>query len=94
MVKSDCTERLLGLTVRRGKDVVSSVQTQHWHLHRLQRVDRTGIVVVVIIGGIAKHYGGEPLVKLSNGLCLQGRSKLIKRRLLRLIRLAFMAECH
>lgn len=55
------------LTMRWGKNIISSVQTQHWHLHRFEPVDRTGIVVVVIIGRIAKHYGGEPLVKLSNG---------------------------
>lgn len=72
-VQSCCTEKLVrlpGLTMRRGKDIISSVQAQHWHLHRFQPVDRTGIVVVVIIGRIAKHYGGEPLVKFPNGPCL------------------------
>lgn len=56
--------------MRRGEDVIGGVQTQHWHLHRFQLVDGTGIVVVVVIGRVAEHYGGEPLVKLSNGLCL------------------------
>lgn len=62
----------------RGKDIICSIQTQHWHLYRFQPVDRTGIMVIVIIGRVAEHYGGEPLVKLSNGLCLWGTGKLIE----------------
>lgn len=65
---------LLGLTVTWREDIISSVQTQHWHLHRIQLVDRTGIKVVVIVGRITKHYGGEPLIKLSDGPCLKGQS--------------------
>ena len=61
-----------------GKDVISSVQTQHWDLDRRQLVDRTGIMIVVIITRITEHNGGEPFVKLSNGLCLEGCSKTIK----------------
>lgn len=52
--------------MRRREDIVSGVETQHWHLYGFQPVDRTGITVVVVIGGITKHYGGEPLVKLSD----------------------------
>lgn len=59
------------LTVRRGEDIVGSVQAQHWHLHRLQPVARTGIVVVVVVGGVAEHDGGEALVKFPDGLCLR-----------------------
>lgn len=72
-VTSHCTGnlvRLLGLTMGRGEDIIGSVQTQHRHLHRFQPVDRTGIVVIVVIGRIAKHYGGEPLIEFPNGLCL------------------------
>lgn len=58
------------LTVKWGEHIISSVQTQHWHLHRFELVDRTGIQVVVIIGGITKHNGGEPFVELSDGSCL------------------------
>ena len=64
--------------MRRGEDIVGSVQTQHGHLHGFQPVDGTGVVVVVIIGWIAKHDRGEPLIKFSNGLRLQGRAKLAK----------------
>lgn len=60
------------LTMRWGEHIISSVQTQHGHLHRFELVDRTGITVVVIIGRITKHYGGEPFVKLSDGSCLHG----------------------
>lgn len=67
------------LTVRRGEDVVSGVQAQHWHLYRFQPVARTGIVVVVIIGGVAEHDGGEALIKFPDGLCLQAeREKTLK----------------
>lgn len=62
--------RLPGPTMGGGKDVIGSVQTQHRHLHRFQPVDRTGVVVIVIVGRIAKHYGGEPLIEFPNGLCL------------------------
>lgn len=62
-----CSDRSSGLTVRWGEDIVSSIQTQHWHLHRFQLVHGTGITVVIIIGWIAEHYGGEPLIKLSDG---------------------------
>lgn len=65
------SERPVGLTVRRGEDIVGSVQAQHRHLHRLQPVARTGVVVVVVVGGVAEHYGGEPLVEFSDGLRLK-----------------------
>lgn len=58
--------------MRRGEDIVGGVQAQHWHLHRLEPVARTGIVVVVVVGGVAEHDGGEPLVKFTDGLCLAG----------------------
>lgn len=58
--------------MRRGEDVVGGVQAQHWHLHRFQPVARTGIVVVVIVGGVAEHDGGEALIKFPDGLCLPG----------------------
>lgn len=58
--------------MRRGEDVVGGVQAQHWHLHRFQPVARTGIVVVVVVGGVAEHDGGEALVKFTDGLCLKG----------------------
>lgn len=60
-----------GLTVRWGEDIVGSVQAQHRHLHRLQPVARTGVVVVVVVGGVAEHDGGEPLVEFSDGLRLE-----------------------
>lgn len=61
--------------MRRGEDVVSGVQAQHWHLHRFQPVARTGVVVVVVVGGVAEHNGGEALVKFPDGLCLQAESE-------------------
>lgn len=61
--------------MRWRKDVISSVQTEHWHLHRFQLVDGTGIVVVVFVGAVAKHDGGEPLIKLSDGPSLKGDKK-------------------
>lgn len=67
------------LTMRRGEDVVGRVQAQHGHLHRLEPVARTGIVVVVVVGGVAKHDGGEPLVELPDGFCLPAeREKPVK----------------
>lgn len=66
--------------MRWGEDVIGGVQTQHWHLHRFEPVDRTGIVVVVVIGGVAEHDGGEALVELSNGLRLQGGGGTTRRK--------------
>lgn len=61
--------------MRRGEDVVSGVQAQHWHLHRLQPVARTGIVVVVVVGGVAEHDGREALIEFPDGLCLRAERK-------------------
>lgn len=61
--------------MRWRKNVISGVQTQHWHLHRFQLVDRTGIVVIVVVGAVTKHDGGEPLIELSDGPSLKGARK-------------------
>lgn len=51
----------------RGEDVIGGVQTQHWHLHRFEPVDGTGVVVVVIVAGVTEHDGSEALVKFAYG---------------------------
>lgn len=55
------------LTVGRGEDVIGSVQTQHWHLHRFEPVDGTGVMVVMIVAGVTEHDGREALVEFPNG---------------------------
>lgn len=58
------------LTMVWGEDIISCIETQHWHLHGLQPMDGTGISVIVIIGWVAKHYGGKTLIELPDSLGL------------------------